>query len=116
MIRLLIPALLMLLMSCQILDAPAKEPDSGLQGFSPDAEQTQRTACEGRGGSFTKAGISGGLICIETTGDGGKHCTNGSQCEGLCLARSNSCSPIKPLFGCHDIITDNGGKATICID
>lgn len=114
MTRALILAVAGLLLSCQM--TKDKEPDSGLQGYSPNAAATERAACEARGGNYTKAGLSGGLICIETTRDGGKACSAGTQCEGQCLARSNSCAPIKPLFGCNDIITDSGGKATVCID
>jgi len=107
--------MLFALASCQFLQMD-QEPDSGLKGYSPNAMETQRAACMARGGSFSKAGKSDGLICIETTRDAGKVCTSGTECDGQCLARSGTCSPLKPLFGCHEILADNGGRATICID
>ncbi len=101
--KLLIPALMGLLLSCQVLTKAEPEPDGGLAGYNPDGEFAGRADCEKRGGTFSRSGLSGGLVCIETTRDAGKACTAGSQCDGLCLARSGSCSPLKPLFGCHDI-------------
>jgi hypothetical protein len=56
------------------------------------------------------------MICQFTTRDGGKRCTRESQCEGLCLARSGTCAPVEPLMGCHDILQDNGTRATQCIE
>ena len=50
------------------------------------------------------------------TRDGGKSCKRERDCEGLCLARSRTCAPIQPLFGCNDILQDNGVMVTLCID
>ena len=81
---------------------------------APDANAAARAKCVGGGGNFTKA--SGGFICVNRTRDANKSCTSSNQCQGACLARSGTCSPVVPLVGCHDIITDNGGMATLCID
>ena len=40
----------------------------------------------------------------------------GTDCDGMCLARSRTCSPIKPLFGCQDVLADNGTVGTVCVD
>ena len=113
MIRALLIVAAFALLSCQPKDEPA---DTGLAGFDPDAVETGRAACEAEGGTFAKAGLAQALICVMPTRDAGKICTSGTQCEGLCLARSGTCAPVTPLFGCNDIITDNGGMATLCID
>ena len=81
---------------------------------APDANAAARAKCVAGGGNFTKA--SGGFICVNRTRDANKSCTSSNQCQGACLARSGTCSPVVPLVGCHDIITDNGGMATLCID
>jgi hypothetical protein len=46
----------------------------------------------------------------------GKACTRQSQCEGYCLARSGTCAPITPMFGCNDILQDDGREVTLCLD
>jgi len=88
----------------------------GLPGYDPTGGEAPRAACEARGGTYARAGLAGGLVCVTPTPDAGKSCTSASACDGLCLARSRSCAPVKPLFGCNDILTDNGTAATLCID
>jgi len=90
--------------------------DSGLEGYDPHLVEDQRAACLEKGGRFGKAGVAGTFLCYENTRDGYKSCQRGSDCEGLCLARSRSCAPVKPLFGCNDVLTDNGLVSTVCID
>ena len=90
--------------------------DGGLPGFSVDGGAAAEEACVAKGGTWAKAGIAQALICIEPTRDANQSCSKESDCEGLCLARSRTCAPVKPLFGCHDILTDSGTPATICID
>ncbi len=90
--------------------------DSGLEGYDPDLVQTSRAACLKKDGRFAPAGPGGGLICYENTRDANKSCSRESDCEGLCLARSRTCAPVKPLFGCNEVLTDSGRAATICID
>ncbi len=64
-------------------------------------------------------GIIGGFgqpACEKGTPDAGQSCTRESDCEGFCLAATNTCSAQNPLFGCHEILTDQGQMATICVD
>ncbi len=64
-------------------------------------------------------GIIGGFgqpSCEKTTADAGKSCSKESDCEGFCLAETKSCAPQNPLFGCYDVLTEAGTKATICVD
>lgn len=73
-------------------------------------------ACVKRGGSWRKAGKSSGETCFTQTRDAGKSCQRESDCQGFCLARSNTCAPFTPMFGCNDIVQDNGVMVTLCID
>ncbi len=81
---------------------------------SPPASP-EEAACRKKGGTWATVGKAG-RACVEYTKDAGKSCTRGTQCEGLCLARSGTCAPITPLFGCNDILQDDGTRATLCID
>ena len=72
--------------------------------------------CGKKGGAWVGAGKTGAQLCVKPTRDGGQHCTKASDCEGLCLARSATCAPVQPLFGCNDILQDNGLQVTLCID
>lgn len=110
-----------LLVALLVLGGCPSEPpeDDGppdLSGFDPEAAQRAEAACAKRGGNWSTGGTSGGHICITPTRDANRHCTNGTQCEGLCLARSQSCAPITPFFGCHEVLTDSGVRATLCTD
>lgn len=73
-------------------------------------------ACEAKGGTWGGAGKSGAKTCILPTTDGGKTCRKQGDCDGLCLARSGTCSPIKPLFGCNEVLQADGQRVTLCID
>ncbi len=96
-----------------------------LAGCKPDAASplppvgaaavdAARSACEARGGNFRALG-QGLLFCQHQTGDAGKACERASDCEGACLARSRSCSPLTPLAGCNEILTDRGQTVTECL-
>ena len=88
----------------------------------PVAEEPARVlgpeelACVTEGGQWSVAGKAGGMSCVRVMRDAGKSCRKKSDCEGDCLARSNSCAPIAPLFGCNEILQDNGAMVTLCID
>lgn len=73
-------------------------------------------ACEKRGGLWSATGKSGVMACVKRTRDFGKSCSRDRDCEGACLARSRSCAPITPLFGCHDVLQDDGRQVTLCLD
>ncbi|MBJ2150577.1 hypothetical protein [Paracoccus sp. IB05] len=73
-----------------------------------------RLTCEKAGGSWAKTG-SGFNSCVWNTKDSGKRCTASSQCDGQCLARSGTCAPFTPLFGCNEILDDSGRRMTECL-
>jgi hypothetical protein len=83
----------------------------------PVAEKSrEQILCEKRGGSWDNAGKPGTMACIKRTRDAGKACKKQSNCESVCLARSRTCAPVKPLFGCNEILQDDGRRVTLCID
>lgn len=65
-------------------------------------------------GTITIGG-HGQLICINTATDAGKTCSASSECQGVCLADGQVCSPEAPYYGCHDVY-ENGTIATLCVD
>jgi hypothetical protein len=81
----------------------------------PPKSDAQR-ACERKRGAWSKIGKGELRACVYTTRDGGKSCDQESDCEGQCLARSGSCSPIRPLFGCNEVLQDNRARVTLCIE
>lgn len=84
---------------------------------NPDQTQAQKALCEARGGEFKPGGIHGFLTCYQTPKDAGKSCSAASDCgTGNCLARSKTCAPITPLFGCNDLLDHNGRLVTLCVD
>lgn len=102
---------------------PAKPAAAPAQAdtLAPPAEpaapkSASQLACEAKGGSWAVAGGSLARACIFRTRDAGKACRKQSDCEGLCLARSRSCAPVRPLFGCNDILQADGRQVTLCID
>ena len=79
-------------------------------------KSASQIACEKKGGRFANAGNSTTFVCVRETRDGGKSCSRETDCEGLCLARSRSCSPITPVLGCQEILTQDGIRVTQCVE
>lgn len=74
----------------------------------------EKAACVKRGGQW--AGEAGAQFCLERLKDGGKACRSGADCEGACLARSQTCAPVRPLLGCNEIITGAGLRVSECVN
>ena len=73
-------------------------------------------ACESKGSKWFKIGDGEKYACVKLTRDAAKRCDRESQCDGVCLARSGTCSPFKPLYGCNEILQDNGARVTLCLE
>lgn len=73
-------------------------------------------ACQGLGNLWVRAGQTDLFACVRPTRDAGKACDRGTDCEGECLARSMTCAPYDPLFGCNEILQDNGARVTLCLN
>ena len=81
----------------------------------PDPKSDQQLTCERKRGKWVTA-VGDLKACVFPTRDSGKRCERESQCEGVCLARSGTCSPVKPLYGCNEVLQDNGARATLCLE
>jgi hypothetical protein len=110
------------------LDEPAAQPAPAPDEAAPAAPEAtaevaptlsaspEEARCFRTGGTWAAVGQSGAKACVTLTRDAGKACTRQSQCEGYCLARSGTCAPITPMFGCNDILQDDGREVTLCLD
>lgn len=82
---------------------------------APKPVPPEQALCEKAGGQWAEMPGSSGRICVHRTRDGGKACRSKRDCQGECLARSGSCSPITPLVGCNDILQADGTEVTLCL-
>lgn len=95
---------------------PAKPaPETPPAAPPPPQMSPEELACTDKGGLWGAVG-KGGAACLMPTRDGGKQCRKESDCDGYCLARSGTCAPYSPMFGCNEIVQDNGVVVTLCID
>ncbi len=96
-------------------DKEAAQTDDG-PPHAADPQSPEEIRCLKSGGLWATAGDTGAKACVLRTRDGGKACSKQTQCEGLCLARSRSCAPITPMFGCNEILQADGREVTLCLD
>ncbi|MFT4151744.1 MAG: hypothetical protein QM656_16205 [Paracoccaceae bacterium] len=75
----------------------------------------EQIACERQGGAWSALAHTKARACVRRTRDGGRSCNTKSDCQGQCLARSGTCAPLDPLFGCNDVL-ERGRQVTVCID
>jgi hypothetical protein len=96
------------------IEAPA---DVQPEDVVPEAEKTpEQIKCEKKGGSWSRIGKTQARTCVQRTRDAGRQCKRDRDCDGLCLARSGTCAPVDPLFGCNEVIQDDGRRMTQCLD
>lgn len=99
--------------------APAQETTAPVEPAIAEPQiikSKQQVTCEKQGGNWGNAGKSIGKACIKRTRDAGKQCRKEGDCDSVCLARSRTCAPVKPLFGCNEILQDDGRQVTLCVD
>ncbi|WP_295073318.1 hypothetical protein [Tabrizicola sp.] len=96
------------------LAEPAPKPDLAEMPVTPKSEQ--QLACEKKKGRWARVGKGEGRACVFQTKDSGKRCERESQCDSVCLARSGTCAPFKPMYGCNEILQDNGARVTLCLE
>lgn len=102
-----------LLAACQEDGTTDDQTDAAI----PDVLSPQRAACEKSGGRWGSVPGSGArFVCYRTTRDANRSCSTARDCEGLCLARSRTCAPATPFFGCHEVLSSNGIRQTLCIE
>lgn len=95
--------------------APEPPPEAAPPAPEPPAVVALRRSCAREGGTLARRG-DGLLTCQRQTRDGGRSCTASRQCEGECLARSGTCAPVTPLYGCHEVLLASGSRVTQCLE
>jgi len=75
----------------------------------------QRLLCQQTGGQLMPR-AAGIYACVHPTRDAGRSCNAARDCEGLCLARSGTCAPFAPLYGCQEVFTLPGRRETLCTE
>ena len=98
-------------------DAPPADEVAPPEEAAPEAPKpAAQILCEKSGGQWAVAGESGAFACVKPTRDGGKSCKKEGDCQGMCLARSGTCAPFMPLFGCNEVLEKDGRRVTLCIE
>ncbi len=102
-------------LSQEVVEVPIVAEEEQTQEPKPPSSP-EEAACVKKGGLWIHAGKSIAFTCVRITKDSGKQCRRSSECQGSCLARSMTCAPYDPLFGCKEILQDDGSRVTLCID
>ncbi len=103
--------------AAEIGAAAAAALQAGATASTAAAPQSpEEAACVQDGGRWGKAGDTGAMACFQSMKDAGKTCNKESDCSSQCLARSRSCAPFWPMFGCTDIIQNDGAVVQLCLN
>lgn len=101
-----------ILVSCQEDGPDFSESETAI----PDILSTERMACERDGGRWASALGNETFVCYRNLSDANKSCSTSNDCQGVCLARSRTCSPVEPFLGCHEVFSSSGLRQTLCIE
>ncbi len=112
----MIRALVFIALTAAASCLPPEEDASQDPLIGSSAVEASRASCEAEGGRFAAGGMVGTLVCYRTPPDAGKACSSAGDCSTDCLARTKTCAPIDPLFGCHDILDSHGRLVRLCRD
>lgn len=104
-----------LILMSGLLALSACQQDPDMMGKTRAEIRAEQKQCEAEGGQYERAGMFG-MACIKKTNDAGKSCAKASDCEGVCLGETHSCSAVTPMFGCFKMIDENGRMEELCID
>ena len=88
------------------------------------------TRCSESGGEYQQVGMLGTWSCVHVYADGGRQCTDGSECvSGACIADLDGdpapevskpavgfCQRTTAQFGCFATIKDAKVETAICVD
>jgi hypothetical protein len=98
------------------LTAAKPNTSPALPKATPIPSSPEEVACRAKGGQWGKAGKLAAMTCYVPSKDAGKSCSRQSDCTSQCLARSRTCAPIWPIFGCSDVLQNDGSLVKLCID
>lgn len=105
----------------------------GLCACAPAAEtpvsnaNSAASACAAQGGRIERVGRAQTEQCVIPFADGGRACTDGSQCSsGNCIGSveaaqsqanaSGQCQATNMRFGCYSTIVNGRAQQAICVD
>ncbi len=99
----------------QTAEPETAEPETAEPDAAPPIPALARAqaSCAAQGGRLVSV-TTGRFACQLDTGDANRRCTARGDCEGECLARSGTCAPARPLFGCHEVLNARGAPVTEC--
>lgn len=96
--------------------AACREETGALPPVGEDRVAVEEIACIADGGRWGAGPTAGVMVCYRDTRDGGQACRASGDCEGFCLARSRTCAPVTPLFGCNEVLGVGGAPSTVCVE
>jgi hypothetical protein len=99
-----------------VAEVPAEAAAPEAAAVTEEPKSRQQIKCEKSGGRWSVIGGGAGQSCVQPTRDGGKTCDEESDCDGQCLARSKTCAPFDPLWGCNEVLQEGGSRVTLCLD
>jgi hypothetical protein len=89
--------------------------------------RTEVARCLEGGGSYQQVGMFGSWSCVVAYPDGGRSCTDGSQCAGACISEvdplpqegdavQGACQRTSAQFGCFAAIETGRARHSVCVD
>lgn len=97
-------------------EAAEAEPAAEPEAMPVVVKSPEQIACERKGGRYAPWGKSTAMVCFTTPRDAGKACRKSTDCTAGCLARSRTCAPMTPIYGCTELLNDLGGRVTECLE
>jgi hypothetical protein len=106
--------------------APAAAPASGPASTAPPG--AEQASCVAKGGEWRPVCRMQQPACVVTFADAGKACSDGDDCAGDCMAKSDAgfaaegkavagfCAVNSDPCGCKQTVEDGKATAAICID
>jgi hypothetical protein len=93
----------------------------------PAPDSAARATCTARGGAYAQVGLMGIWTCVTPYADGGRVCTDKSQCAGACIFAGSEhphpgaeaqgeCQRTNVLTGCFTTIESGRATYPICVD
>jgi hypothetical protein len=86
-----------------------------LSACQPETEGTAAGSAPDCPGGQVVRGFAG-PVCVKPTPDAGMSCSKATDCSGVCLADSRTCSAQTPMLGCFDFLDEAGQKLGLCVD
>jgi len=96
-----------------------------LENREDEPTDAERMRCTDAGGTVQRDGILGFYRCTQDLPDGGKACSNSSECLGRCLVQGEvaddgtavgACQRTDSPFGCFSMVENGRATPGFCVD